>query len=218
MTILAWSKEFETGVDIVDRQHRELVDRINAAAPLLAASKSGKPANAAELLGALSDYVGVHFATEESLMREVGLDPRHVDVHRGSHKEFARHVREMCETYMANGPVTGAELLTFVAHWLIFHILGEDQSMARQIQRIKTGSAPMLAYAASGGTNVDPSKDVLTRTLIDMYMALSDRNRELQEQRFVLEKAFEKQQARLSELEAQYAEASRALDEVKSRT
>src|SRR5512135_797844 len=74
MTILAWSKEFETGVDIVDRQHRELVDRINAAAPLLAASKNGKPANAAELLGALSDYVGVHFATEESLMREVGLD------------------------------------------------------------------------------------------------------------------------------------------------
>lgn len=211
MTILAWSREFETGIETVDRQHHELVNRINAAAPLLAAARDRKPANAAELLGALSDYVGFHFAMEENMMRELGLDPRHVDVHRGSHQEFARHVREMCEAYMADGAVTGTELLTFVANWLIFHILGEDQSMARQVQRIRAGSAPMLAYAASGGTNVDPSKDVLTRTLIDMYMTLSDRNRELQEQACALEKALGQQRARLAALEEKYAEACRAL-------
>lgn len=212
MTILAWSREFETGVDMIDGQHRELVDRINAAAPLLAAAKDRKPANAAELLGALTDYVGFHFAMEENLMRDLGLDPRHVDVHHASHQQFARHVREMCDAYMAGQAVTGLELLTFVANWLVFHILGEDQSMARQIQRIKSGTAPMLAFAASGGTNVDPSKDVLTRTLIGMYMTLSDRNRELQEQRLALEQAFEQQQARLDALEAKHAEACRALE------
>jgi len=35
MTFMNWSRHFVTGIEVVDREHRRLVDLINEAAPLL---------------------------------------------------------------------------------------------------------------------------------------------------------------------------------------
>ena len=32
-------------------------------------------------------------------------------------------------------PRSGSKLLSFLANWLIYHILGEDQALARQMRR-----------------------------------------------------------------------------------
>ncbi|MFO7844743.1 MAG: hypothetical protein R6V16_13105 [Bacteroidales bacterium] len=54
------------------------------------------------------------------------------------------------------GPVTDASL-----HWLAFHILGQDQHMARQIEAIRKGVAPEVAYAAEGSPGIPTMEEIL---------------------------------------------------------
>jgi hemerythrin-like metal-binding protein len=68
MTFMVWNEHLETGIDIVDRQHRGLVDMLNQAAPLLAASSRESMRDIGPLLDGLLDYAGTHFRTEEELM------------------------------------------------------------------------------------------------------------------------------------------------------
>jgi hypothetical protein len=55
------------------------------------------------------------------------------------------------------------DLLSFLAGWLIHHVLGEDQSMARQIHAIDGGMTPEQAYREAGGYRTAPSEEALTR-------------------------------------------------------
>ena len=68
MPLLTWNAYFETGNDVVDKQHRYLIDRVNAFAPLLAKAGDQPPEGIADLFKQLRDYANWHFATEERLM------------------------------------------------------------------------------------------------------------------------------------------------------
>ena len=39
MALMVWSKHFVTGIEVIDNQHKGLVELINAAAPQLAAGE-----------------------------------------------------------------------------------------------------------------------------------------------------------------------------------
>jgi hemerythrin-like metal-binding protein len=198
MTILAWTQDFVTGLDTVDEQHRHLVDLVNAAAPVLAAAGDATPERAERLLGELADYAVHHFTCEERLMRDAGIDPRHVEHHAAAHRQFGAHVAAMSEAFRAGDVVSGRGLLMFVANWLVFHILGEDQSFARQQRAIAGGRAPAEAFTEAGGLNTAPTREVLASTLVDMYMQLSARNRELERHRLHLEDLVAERTARLN--------------------
>jgi len=205
MTIIAWNDYFETGIEIVDKQHHHLVDLLNAAGPVLVAAEDGIPAGAGELFRELFDYAASHFATEEALMREYSVDPRHQSHHFESHRRFVERVQEMANGYLAGEVVSGKRLLVFAANWLIFHILGEDQRFARQVRAIADGCSPGTAYADTGdGQATDPAQRALTQSLIDMYALLSERNQELELHRHHLEQLVEERTRELRQSELRY--------------
>lgn len=180
VTLLAWNAYFETGEADIDSQHRYLVGLINQVAPILASSSNSVPVGLDALLEEFMLYVRVHFAHEERLMAEFSVDPRHRSMHVQLHQEFAASVQEMASSYLAGELVSGRRLLTFVANWLIFHILGVDQSLARQLEMIRQGSLADAAYDASGRDNTSPAQQALTSSLVDLYTLLSEKNRELE--------------------------------------
>lgn len=214
MAYMNWSDAFVTGIEIVDIQHRGLVDLINRAAESLIQSESVSFENAKPLLDALVDYVGMHFSTEDGLMVTHGLDTRHQEHHHQAHADFASHVTEMLQQMQRDGVVDGHNLLRFLSNWLAFHILGEDQRMAREIKIILKGATPEEAFELTEGSKAEilrSANDVLVNSMVDLFAQLSDRNRQLAEKSARIEQAHaELDQYRLS-LEAQVAERTRDL-------
>jgi len=73
----------------------------------------------------------------------------------------------------------GSETLQgFLSAWLTFHILGEDQSMARQIARVEAGDSAEIAYELEAPPK-DNSSAALLQALKTLYGLLAEQNREL---------------------------------------
>ena len=179
MTFMVWSEELETGIDIVDRQHRGLVDMLNQAAPILVQSSHESLQSAGPLLDGLLNYAAIHFRTEEELMARVGMDARARDHQHASHAGFGKQVGEMVQSFSQGLGVTGDRLLSFLASWLVLHILGEDQAMARQFRALQAGMPAAQAYAEARGDELQPSPAALSNTLVGVYTVLTRQNREL---------------------------------------
>ena len=212
MALLRWNEFFETGIDVVDAQHRHLVDIVNQAAPILASAGDRIPEGVQGLFDKLFSYAAEHFATEESVMNDCSVDPRHKVHHLESHQVFVQRVQEMAQSYLQGNAVTGKRILSFVANWLVFHILGEDQAMARQISAIAKGNSPETAFDITGGTATDPAQEALTNALVDMYSLLSEQNRELEDHRSHLEKLVDERTAELKTTTEALAETQFAMD------
>ena len=208
MALMNWNEHFVTGIEIIDSQHLGLVKMINDSAPILALSYKRNPTHADKLLDMLTDYAVFHFKTEGDLIRKYAIDPRHTTHHFSAHNEFAESVVSMRALYQRGETLTGGTLLSFLANWLVFHILGEDQSLARQIRAIEAGSTPAEAYDYDDSCHNDPTNDALTQALIDLYALMTEQNRNLLEMNHELQEHRE-------HLEDQVKERTRQLEQAR---
>lgn len=176
---IPWNDHMLTGIAIVDAQHKDLVDLINELAPILAQGGREGVHDIIPIKQRLMDHAATHFRTEEDLMAELGVDSRVLDQHRQTHAEFVEKANAMALEFIAGGEGTGVQLLSFLASWLVFHILGENQAMARQIAAIRAGISPAQAYDSAGGARLDPSKEALAGTMTDCYTLMIEQNQSL---------------------------------------
>ena len=211
MSFMAWSRHFETGIDLVDAQHRALVELVNKAAPILAAAGTDSISHADHLLDQLGHYAIVHFQDEEKLMTAEGLAADYQAHHHGTHEGFGRAIAAMRQQAAQPGQLTGNELLRFLTSWLTFHILSEDQSMARQIRAIRAGKTAQQAWAAESQTETDAPHAVYTTALIDLFGVVTQRNRSLTEVNEQLRHTQQELANANQALEARVAERTQAL-------
>jgi hemerythrin-like metal-binding protein len=119
---LAWSSEYETGIERLDHQHRMLFNQGNN---LLNAILDDKPKLDVELLiDELMHDITDHFCTEESLLARAKhpLSPRHHEIHR----LLLARCKAMARDYHDDKLRVG-DLFQFVAVDLVSnHILNED--------------------------------------------------------------------------------------------
>jgi hemerythrin len=208
MRAFQWNANFVTGLSTVDEQHQHLVELINRLGALLGSNKVHRK-DLETLYGQLVDYAGYHFREEEGLMVTMGLDTRHVDAHVQMHRDFLEEVTRLHESLVQDTPQAGKYLLDYLTHWLAFHILGQDQHMARQIEAIRKGVAPEAAYADVEKASHEYIEPLLT-AVSHLFAQVSERNRQLDHLNQSLE-------ARVAARTLELSEANRQL-EVLSRT
>jgi two-component system NtrC family sensor kinase len=194
MKAFTWSPRFETGIASVDAQHRGLVDIVNRMGNCLI-DDSATERSLAAVFDELAAYALGHFADEERLMHEAGLDPRHVEQHQHHHQQFVEQLTQMWQDRRElKNP---AEVLQgFLSSWLTFHILEEDQSMARQIAQVAQGVAADAALAHEQ-EQADNTSAILLAAMHQLYHVLALQNKGLAEANERLE---EKVAARSREL------------------
>lgn len=213
MAFMIWTEDFNTGLEIVDRQHHRLMEMINEVAPLLLTCDPAMDEQRQSLFAALVDYTGYHFRTEEELMREKRLDPRVYEHHCATHAHLVKDILDWENRFSCSAPLTGQQLLSFLASWLLFHVLGEDQTMARQVRAIEAGLSPERAYIEAEGARLAPTDDILSRTITGLYNQLSAQIREISLQNNHLEEQVE---ARTGELVAMASDLRQARDAAES--
>lgn len=124
MARIEWKAEYETGVAVIDEQHRNLVEIINRFEEALQKGKASRQAN--QILNDLTGYTQEHFATEERLMAEAGYP--HLKTHQSQHRQLLQKVERFQFEFNAAGRRITAELHEFLGYWLINHIQRDDRA------------------------------------------------------------------------------------------
>jgi len=203
MKAFVWDQRFETGIELVDTQHKRLVDITNQLGDLLLEGGDIPEARLQELFHQLATYGRQHFADEEKLMAQFAVDQRHRDLHASHHQQF---IQQVVSLWRSRGAMRHpAETMHgFLAAWLTVHILGEDQAMARQLADIQRGGTPEHAFAAEQKPG-DTSTDILLGALQRLYGVLSEQNQSLAQANLLLEERVESRTHELAEANARLA-------------
>jgi hemerythrin len=117
---IQWTGDLCTGIDVIDKQHMQIVDYIN---DLARANKKGDRRGIQKVLDALVDYTLSHFAFEESLQEEAGY--KYCKPHKRVHELFIRRIGEYGVRFKA-GEAVADELHKTLSAWLINHIKRDD--------------------------------------------------------------------------------------------
>ncbi|MCW1981470.1 hemerythrin [Xanthomonas arboricola] len=127
MALLIWQDDLNTGIEVIDHQHRRLVETINH---LQVAQTSLQRLAVSDVIDELIDYTLSHFAFEEELMEEAGYPFSHA--HQRVHAVFAKRVDDYRLRFQAGEDVSD-ELRNMLSRWLFNHIRGDDQAYALQV-------------------------------------------------------------------------------------
>lgn len=216
MQAFVWNDRFATGIESVDGQHQHLMEIVNQVGDLLIGGETVPETALQAIFKKLADYTRFHFTDEERIMTEAALDPRHIADHKKLHHAFTEHVISMWNT--RNNMADPAETLHgFLTSWLTYHILGEDQAMAREMQRIAAGMSAAEAYAQETAHG-ERSTSALLGALHNLYGVLSQQNRALANTNQQLESRVAERTTELkaayTQLEADHQRVSALLEQV----
>lgn len=118
-----------TGNEMIDSQHKELIDKINK---LLDSCEIGNDKlTAVKTLDYLSDYTDFHFSAEEKLQEEIEYPG--ITEHKKEHENLRQVVAELHEMLVEEEGPTPAfveQVNRNVIEWLYRHIKGFDRSVA----------------------------------------------------------------------------------------
>jgi hemerythrin len=210
MEAFVWDQNFVTGLTQVDEQHQELVNLFNALNDSLFSTDVRREALLEETYRKVIDYTQHHFRDEEQVMRDTGIDARHLEAHQALHAQFVEQLGAIWSqrATLVEHPET---IVGFLTSWLGLHILGVDQSMARQIALIRTGVSPAVAFDQETAAH-----DRATRALIQLvgklYQVLTLQNTELAKANARLEERVQQRTAELAQSNAELREANERLE------
>lgn len=216
--MFVWNENFETGIDIVDKQHKHLVDLINNIAEHINLSTLDfKDMNF--FLQEVIDYTIYHFNDEEKLMKKVKINKDFFSNHKKNHNTFIYTVKELASSINEENMLMNAKaLLDFLINWLAFHILGQDKIFGAQYHMIKDGLTPDEAYEKLM-KDIDNKTEPLVHSLTTLFSILTDRNQELTELKNNLEEKVKEKTKELVDknIKLEYLSQTDQLTELKNR-
>ena len=121
--LLAWTPDLSVGIEIIDNQHKRIVEYINQLHE--ARIRQDKEA-ISQVIEELVDYTLSHFSFEESMMEEAHY--RFLAPHKRVHELFVRRVAEYQQRFKLgeNVEVVAGDMQNTLITWLMNHIKRED--------------------------------------------------------------------------------------------
>jgi hemerythrin len=124
MPLITWSPRLDTGIAIIDSQHKRLVDIINQLNDALETGRSK------EIMGAIFDeliaYTETHFGIEEKLMESHNYED--LEEHRRAHRAFTEQIRMDRYNFGVGAWSYEEKLKDYLRGWLVNHIAASDQA------------------------------------------------------------------------------------------
>jgi len=175
--IFPWNENFETGIELIDEQHKQLVLILNRLAANLA--NLSTPVILNEIFDELAAYADYHFKAEERIWFDNFKNDEWFTKHEQTHGSFINKVIEI-KNNQGDKPLDDViyDIVAFLSKWLAYHILDTDKRMALAVIALKSGSTLEEAKALSNKEMRGSMETVIT-TVLTMYSALSTRTLDL---------------------------------------
>ena len=123
MPTVCWNRQLETGIDLIDTQHKALFEAIGRVA--VAAEGGRTDQGIRESLDFLATYTLDHFETEERFMADMGFPG--LASHRAEHQRLLIRVQVLQGRLAQDIPVA-REVAALLAGWLKHHISEMDMA------------------------------------------------------------------------------------------
>ena len=124
---MKWDQSLSVGVDLLDKQHENLMtinDRVEALFKA-AFEGDGNYAEALAVLQSLNDFAKSHFEEEERYMASIGFPMK--EAHALEHQNFIRYLEAIHLDRLKESPEEVLlELFAFLSEWIIDHIRDKD--------------------------------------------------------------------------------------------
>ena len=132
MTEIKWDDSLSVGIDLIDEQHKMLIQKIKDLSEAVAASRGLE--KILQTLEFMIDYTEFHFGTEEKHMTELGYPE--IEDHKQRHKEFVSTLNHMVEDFEEDGATEAlsTSINTYLMNWLIKHIKSIDCKFGEFLQ------------------------------------------------------------------------------------
>lgn len=131
--MLEWMEEYATGVQLVDIQHRALIQRINRLEAMTKAEQID-PAEVERLIGFLGNYIVGHFKFEENCMQRRSCPA--YGVNKQAHEQFIADWTQFKRQYDSEGAHQKLleQLLERTQGWIKNHILKIDLQLKATVK------------------------------------------------------------------------------------
>ena len=141
MAHIEWTNDLNTGIQVIDNQHKRIVEYINK----LDDTKTSQDKELIlEVVNDLVDYTLSHFTFEESLMEEAGYP--FIKGHKRVHQLFVKRIGDYVQRFKMDEDIT-EDLLNTLRAWLINHIRSDDNDYVELVQKNLQG----MESGSSGG-------------------------------------------------------------------
>lgn len=124
MAVIDWKEVYETGIVVLDNEHRGLVGEINRLYEAVRDKQGEKLLG--DILSMLENYTVDHFQHEEKLMEQYHFPG--LEEHRKIHRDLVDAVQEIKQRAASSTEDLARELLRFLRIWLLEHIVVVDKS------------------------------------------------------------------------------------------
>ena len=161
--IFQLTKDYLTGITLLDREHAKLFQIINETSAVLDNDAWDIRMLATNLLQELSEYAATHFLHEEEYMEEIA-DPE-LPLQKMEHAAFIRHIENFSISEDI-GRDDLNDLIQFLVHWLFRHILHSDGMIGKVLPNEEEGDDP-FAFTEKYMTEI-PFVDEEHRQLFDI--------------------------------------------------
>lgn len=166
--VFPWNHNLETGIPVIDEQHKQLVHLLNILVSHLAYHSASPEIN--RIFDQLTDYAAYHFQTEEEIWRQNFEGDTWEKWHKNSHDKFVDEVvRLKGEEGVTQLDEVIEHIVSFLTHWLAEHILESDRRMAKVVLALPSG---ISLEKAKEQANEEMAGS--TRLLINTVMAMYD--------------------------------------------
>ena len=135
MSEMKWDDSLSIGVELIDEQHREWIERLGNVKSAIEEHRG--MLHVANALDFLVDYTRFHFSTEEKYMAETGYSE--FDNHRAKHDELKDTLGDLIADFRDYGVTEklSRAIGTFLGNWLRDHIRVVDQAFAAFLKEKK---------------------------------------------------------------------------------
>lgn len=132
-----WDPLMDTGIEQVDHDHRELVEKLNELGQAMKRGRGREAVN--ELLTFLKAYAREHFAYEEALMLRAGYPdfPEHKARHEAFKKELEARAAAFADT--PDERLVTIDIHGWLMNWLRDHALNVDAKLGDFMKEYRAG-------------------------------------------------------------------------------
>ncbi|MBZ7996575.1 diguanylate cyclase [Campylobacter canadensis] len=180
-----WSSDLDIGLEEVDSEHRIFMDLIKKAYISINNSYVEFDKNFKEII----QHLLIHFRNEEAFMKAQGIYSKYIEEHQVIHSDFIIQIQNLQRNFIkvnsdseVNYQVAFAiNAIDFIKEWLIFHIVGQDSDIAKQIELIQDKHISAEEAYKTMQESKNKNVSILIKTINSLLKILEIRNSKLNE-------------------------------------
>ena len=130
--LVVWSKKYSVGIELIDNQHRELVNLTNELFQACLSPEKELETTFKETMSRMVEYVRFHFATEADYLKKINF-PGYQN-HIMLHDQLVKKILDAVKDYNDGKKYVPNSFVRTLKDWVFGHIAVYDQIYASHVK------------------------------------------------------------------------------------